>query len=206
MMNSGQPARRPGIAISLVALSLIAACAPLPVSELPELANWEDRNRILADLQEWEFRGRLGVRSADDGFNGKVHWQQLDADYDARISGPIGFGSLQISGNSGLVRLVDRDGKLTVLTNPEADLESLYGRTLPVRSLRYWALGIPDPEIPATTMVVDQGGLLTVLAQGGWHIEYPDYRPVAGQPMPRRLVATANDARVVLVFDTWVFK
>jgi len=206
MPNKSRPVHGIGAAIPLIVLSLVSACTPLPVRELPDITNWEDRNRVLADLQEWEFRGRLGVRTADDGFNGKVHWQQLDTDYNAQISGPIGFGSLRISGNSGLVRLVDRDGQLTVLTDPEADLESLYGWTLPVQSLRFWALGIPDPKSPATTLVLDARGLLTVLAQNGWRIEYPDYRPFAGQAMPRKLVATAGDARVVLVFDNWVFK
>lgn len=195
-----------GRALAVLALTLLGACAPAVVRELPVFADWNDRSQVLGELQGWEFRGRIGVRSADEGFNGKVQWQQQAADYSARISGPIGFGTLQISGNSGLVRLVDRDGKLTVLTSPEADLEALYGWQLPVNSLRFWALGIPDPKSFATTIVVDDRGLLTELAQNGWRIEYPDYRSFAGQPMPRKLVATAGDARVVLVIDNWLFK
>lgn len=206
MANNGRRVCWFGKAIPLIALSLMTACAPQPVGELPVFASWEDRNQVLAELPEWEFRGRLGVRSADDGFNGKVRWQQFEADYSAQISGPVGFGTLSISGNPRLVRLVDQDGQLTVLTDPENDLRSLYGWTLPVSSLRFWALGIPDPEVAATTIVIDDRGLLTVLAQSGWRIEYSDYRPFAGQPMPRRLVATAGDARVVLVLDAWVFK
>jgi outer membrane lipoprotein LolB len=206
MPNKSRPTAWIGRAIPLIALGLVTACAPRPIQELPVFTSWEDRNQVLAELPEWEFRGRLGVRSAEEGFNGKVHWRQFEADYNAQISGPIGFGTVRISGNPGLVRLVDRDGRLTVLTDPENDLRSLYGWTLPVSSLRFWALGIPDPQVPATTIVVDERGLLTVLAQGGWRIEYPDYRPYAGQPMPRRLVASAGDARVVLVFDAWVFK
>ena len=193
-------------ALPLVAISFLVACAPQTVRELPVFTSWEHRSQSLGQLQEWEFRGRLGAKTADDGFNGKVQWQQQAGEYDARISGPIGFGTLQISGTSSLVRLIDKDGQLTVLTSPEADLEALYGWKLPVNSLRFWALGIPDPNSFATSIVVDDRGLLTVLAQNGWRIEYPDYRPFAGQPMPRKLVATSGDARVVLIFDNWLFK
>ena len=206
MATESRTFRTVGIALPLFAISFLAACAPQSVRQLPVFTSWEERSQILGDIQDWEFRGRLGVRTADDGFNGKVQWQQQASDYNAQISGPVGIGTLQISGSQDLVRLEDQDGQLTVLTSPEADLEALYGWKLPVNSLRFWALGIPDPKSLATTLVVDERGLLTVLVQNGWRIEYPDYRSFAGQPMPRRLVATAGDARVVLVFDNWVFK
>ncbi len=189
----------------LILLLVLSGCATYPVSELPPMADWEARNHLLANLTDWEFRGRIGVTSNDDGFNGKLRWQQ-DADtYSATVSGPIGFGSVLVAGNSEFVRLTGNDGVTSILANPQQDLRERYGWTIPVQSLRYWALGIPDPSSPATT-VFNGAGQLARLDQSGWQVTYSEYRDVGGQAMPKRLSAIANDVKVVVIISNWLFK
>ena len=76
----------------------------------------------------------------------------------------------------------------------ETDLKIRYGWTLPVTSLRYWALGIPDP---ATTSVLEFGddGLPSVILQRGWTVKFNEYREGGGQSMPRRISAVGEEAR-----------
>lgn len=192
------------IAIALL-LMTIAGCATQRGVDLPELSDWETRTRILADVADWEFRGRIGVSAGNEGFNGKLRYSQNDNDFRATVSGPLGIGTLRIEGDSRRVTVTDKDGQETVLQDPEFDLRAMYGWTIPVASLRFWALGIPDPALPADTEFNEYGQLAS-LAQGTWHVKIPQYRDGGGQSMPRRLLAVSADNKVRLVIDNWTFR
>ena len=120
------------------------------------------------------------------------------------MAGPLGIGTVRIEGEGDTVRLTDKDGTETRLENAEADLFWRYGWTIPVTSLRYWALGIPDPAVAAETEV-DAEGRLTRLEQGDWSVSISRYAEGGGQPMPRILTATNPDTRVRMVIDRWSF-
>ena len=95
-------------------------------------------------------------------------------------------------------------GEKTVLNDPEADLWYRYGWTIPVNSLRFWALGIPDPELPVMT-VFDKDGLLQHMNQSRWRVDISRYQVAAGQIMPRTLTAKNPETRVRVVIDRWYF-
>lgn len=159
---------------------------------------------MLGNLQEWEFIGRIAVKAADEGFNGKFNWAQNDEAFNASVGGPLGIGTVRIESDGRSVVLTDNDGVQTSLNDAETELRYRYGWTIPVTSLRYWALGIPDPSMAAETEF-DAGGLLVQLRQRGWVVEISRYREGGGQPMPRILSATNADTRVRMVIDRWLF-
>ncbi|NIQ26669.1 MAG: outer membrane lipoprotein LolB, partial [Gammaproteobacteria bacterium] len=131
--------------------SLFAGCAARKGLELPDLGDWENRRSTLARLDDWAFNGRIGVAAGDDGFSGSLRWTQDGERFEATVSGPLGIGTVRLEGNGRRVQLTDKDGNRTVLDDAERDLYLRYGWTIPVQSLRYWALGIPDPALPAET-------------------------------------------------------
>jgi outer membrane lipoprotein LolB len=197
----GRQAR--GIASALLLLAL-AGCATQRGVGLPELNDWEARRNTLSSLSEWEFRGRIGVSAGDDGFNGKLSWWQHNNLFRASVSGPLGVGTVKIQGDERQVAVTDENGEVTEMRDAEAELYRRYGWTIPVASLRYWALGIPDPSSPAET-VFDGNGQLTRLEQRNWVVQIDEYREGGGQPMPRRMSATHHETRVRLVIDNWIF-
>ena len=73
-----------------------------------------------------------------------------------------------------------------------------------MQSLRYWALGIPDPALPAQTEF-DADGQLARLEQRNWTVLITRYRDGGGQLMPSRLTASNADTRVRVVIDKWLF-
>jgi outer membrane lipoprotein LolB len=154
----------------LAALTLTSGCATRESLDLPDLGGWDSRQSLLGQLDEWAFNGRIGVVAGDDGFSGSLRWLQEGDDFEATLSGPLGIGTVRLEGNGRRVQLIDKDGNRTVLEDAERDLYLRYGWTIPVRSLRYWALGIPDPELPAETLLGDDGQLRS-LAQGGWQVD-----------------------------------
>jgi len=197
--------RRAGALLLLVAAGVLSACATRRGVELPVLEDWETRKAVLAEADEWEFAGRIGVRAADEGFNGKLWWRQDRLAFRARVSGPLGVGTIFINGDRGELTLTDRDGVVTELDDAEAELRQLYGWTIPVTSLRFWALGIPDPTEPAEVRL-DADGLLQGLEQRGWDVTIDQYMQGGGQNMPRRLTAIDEDIRVRLIIDSWTFR
>jgi outer membrane lipoprotein LolB len=186
-------------------VALISACAAPGGIRLPELGDWESRQAILAGVDEWEFAGRIGVSAGDEGFNGQLRWRQDGIVYRARISGPLGVGTVFINGDGGELTVTDNDGYVTELQDAEAELRQMYGWTIPVTSLRFWALGIPDPGIPAETEFGDDGQLAR-LHQSNWQVDFTQYREGGGQLLPRRLNAVNDDVKVRLVIDNWVFR
>ena len=193
------------IASLALCLVLLSACATTrPTIELPEITTWELRQEVLGSLVDWEFRGRIAVKAGDEGFNGKFNWTQTGDRFYATVSGPLGIGTVLIEGTDDAILLTDKDGKVTALIDPETELYTRYGWTIPVASLRYWALGIPDPLLPAETEI-DEQGRLSRLLQGDWAVVISRYRENAGQEMPRTLTATNPDTRVRMVIDKWIF-
>ena len=119
-------------------------------------------------------------------------------------SRPLGIGTVRLEGDDRSVTLTDNDGVRTELEDAELELRYRYGWTIPVASLRYWALGIPDPAGPAETVFNDEGQLAR-LDQQGWSVVISRYRDGGGQSMPGRLTAENSDTRVRLVVDHWIF-
>jgi outer membrane lipoprotein LolB len=195
---------RPGLALLLFTTLLLQACAARRGLELPDLPDWDTRRAVLEAQEQWEFAGRIGASAGDEGFNGKLRWRQHKDEYSATVSGPLGVGTVRIEGNGDHVTLTDKQGETTELTDAELDLRLRYGWTIPVDSLRFWALGIPDPSVPTVTRFGDNG-LIDEMQQGDWLVVIAEYRDGGGQPMPRRITAVNADAKVRLVIDKWTF-
>ena len=194
----------PAVCLGLVVLALSGCAATRPSIDLPDISAWEQRQAVLGTIANWEFKGRIAVKTGDDGFNGKFDWTQTGDDFFATVGGPLGIGTVRIEGDDQVIVLTDKDGVRTVLVDPEAELLFRYGWTIPVASLRYWALGIPDPSMPAATEF-DETGQLVRIDQSQWQVQISRYREAAGQQMPRTLTATNPDTRVRMVIDRWNF-
>lgn len=186
------------------ALLLVTGCAAPKSALLPDISTWEARQAVLTGLDDWEFKGRIAVRTGEEGFNGKLRYAQNDKGFRATVSGPLGVGTVRIEGDDRTVILTDKDGIRTELQDAELELRYRYGWTIPVASLRYWALGIPDPEVPAET-AFNEHGQLESLVQRDWSVDISRYRDGGGQLMPSRLTAENADTRVRLVIDHWIF-
>jgi len=184
---------------------LLAGCATTPKGvDLPPIDSWAQRQAVLGAIEDWQFKGRIAVKAGDDGFNGKLNWSQDGEAFDASVSGPLGMGTVRLEGDGRAVVLTDNDGVRTDLHDAEQELYFRYGWTIPVASLRYWALGIPDPSRPGDSET-DAEGRLTRLSQGDWIVEISRYAEGGGQSMPRIMTATNPDTRVRMVIDQWIF-
>jgi len=149
--------------------------------------NFEQRRLDLTGLPFWELDGRIGVTVDKDAYNGSLTWQQDADDLDFRFRGPLGIGGIRIHGTLGeQVRVKTTRGEEFFLTDLERDLEEKLGWQLPINSLRYWVLGVTDPNYD-TAVEVDDNDLLVSLEQENWLVTYDKYMDVNGRLMPKKL-------------------
>lgn len=199
---SSRLVRYAGLGLCLFGL---ASCAVLrPSVDLPDISSWELRKAVLGDASTWAFKGRIAVKAGDEGFNGKLNWEQNGDNFHASVSGPLGIGTVRIQGGNQGIVLTDKDGNETVLVDPEAELYDRYGWTIPIGNLRFWALGIPNPARPSA-IELDDAGRLIRLEQSNWVVTISRYREGGGQQLPRTLTAINPNTRVRIVIDKWVF-
>ncbi|MGI9341797.1 MAG: lipoprotein insertase outer membrane protein LolB [Gammaproteobacteria bacterium] len=194
---------------ALIALLICAAagCATRPM--LPDSGiDWDARARQLAGADTWQARGRIAVKSDNDGGQGNLRWTQAGADTRVRLSGPFGAGAYEIAWDDDRIVVSSKKGERVAdyAGRDAADrfLESQLGWSFPARSIRYWLLGIADPEFDSRQRF-DDGGWLSEIDQNGWTVTYSRFEQVADAYLPGKIVMESERARVRLVVDQWSF-
>lgn len=166
------------------------------------LADWPQRRDFLRHLDDWRLEGRVALRTADDGYNGSLTWKQTHENLDFRVRGPFGVGGFRIHGDRDRLRIETAQGDDYLLGDPESEMTREFGWSLPIRSMRFWVLGVSDPASAAEEIVDDRGKLIR-LNQRGWAISYDAYEAAAGTLLPRKIVMQNGDVRIRLVADRW---
>lgn len=195
---------RCGLFLAALAVFALAACAPVPTRPPvadPEAA-WSRHRATLGQVIDWRLNGNLAVEAHGDGGQARVDWRQREAAFDIRLSGPLGSGAVRLSGNGEGATLALNSGERLHDPDPSWLLYQQTGWWIPVEALRWWALGLPAPDVPASWSLDDQGRLAR-LEQNGWTIRFDGYRAEHGVEVPGRLVASAEDAEVRLVVRRW---
>ena len=141
-----------------------------------------------ARLQRWG--GRVG-RPAWIGGNAEMRRE-------AHLSGPFGVGALVLKMTPAGLSLNGAPPSDAVV----AQLQDRLGFELPLDNLRYWLLGIPDPN-SAFELTRNEQDRARELTQAGWNIAYDRYVPSGGDVLPSRLVLSRGDVRVRIAVDHW---
>lgn len=180
-------------ALLLAALALGACAATrtaaLPDRELP--ADWGARRSTLQSWPGFALRGRVAVARGDEGFSGAVRWTQSGGRARLELDGPLGVGGARYD-----LDAAEADG---------AALERALGVPMPVASLRYWLLGVPDPASAAEESLDPGAPRLASLRQAGWSVAYPRYAPVPATrlELPQLIEVSREGVRVRLLIEDW---
>jgi outer membrane lipoprotein LolB len=192
-------------ACAAAAAALLGACASLPTGT--DGLSLGQRGETLESVTSWEMRGRLTVDTGEGGFQGSFNWRQQADALELIVRGPLRNGVLQVEGPPDALTVTAR-GETRLLTDPEAELSELIGWWLPVASLRYWLLGLPDSDFRAVTEP-GADGTLASLEQRLWRVDYPAYGLAAvggtGQQVlvPRRIDLKHDALTLQLTIDDW---
>ncbi|KTD33163.1 molecular chaperone LolB [Legionella nautarum] len=153
-------------------------------------------------ISSWDISGAMAARSKNKGWSASVNWVQRGASqYQIRLSGPLGSGTVLISRSGGAVTL--RDGPKTASSsNAESLLKQQTGVSLPVSNLYYWVRGIPAPG-SVKGEKRDASGHLVQLRQGGYTIQYLQYTSAGGASLPTSVRLQGNGIFIKMVIKSW---
>jgi outer membrane lipoprotein LolB len=157
----------------------------------------------LAAVGAWTASGRLAVTTTDDAFSARLLWEQHGGRYQIRLTGPLGQGMLELSGDPGHAELRTAEDERSRAASAEALLESRVGWSVPVAGLRYWLRGIPSPDEPPSAVEIDPSGRLARLEQSGWVIEYQRYGEFGAWVLPTRMRMVNERVRARVVLGRW---
>lgn len=180
----------------------LAACAPasLKIDAVQAEAAQAAREQILIAQTQWSLTGRVALSAGGQGGSGRIEWRQQGEDFDLRLTAPVTGKSWLLSRHGGRVRLEGLEGGPREGNDAEVLLFEATGWRIPVDSLRDWVRGARTGA--EGRLDFDTEGRPTLLQQGGWAIEFRDWRP-GDPPQPGRVYARQGDASVRLVIDAW---
>jgi len=192
-----------GVAAGLLLLGGCATVKPLPppaaVSASVPLA-WDARVAFLQQASDWDLSGRTAVAVGTQGWQASLNWRQHGTTTEARLAGPLGVGATVLRLND--AGLSVNGGPASSASDAVAQLQQRLGFDLPLGTLRYWLLGVPDPATPFELVRNDQDRAQT-LTQDGWTMNYDHYLASDGDWLPGHVVLTRGDVRVRIVVDHW---
>jgi len=174
---------------------ILTGCSTAPV--VPGAQYSKTARAHLYKLERWSFSGRLALTGKNDSWSANINWVHTPYDERIKLSGPLGQGAtvIQLTGN--LVTIDRGDGKAQSSSQPEAFINQQLGMFVPVHSLRYWVVGLPEPS---SAFVETATGFM----QAGWLIEYKQMQLVNDQSMPRNITVTNERVKLKLFIDQWV--
>lgn len=184
---------------------LLAGCAgvaPRPYGP-PNEAAWRQRLAQLSGLGDWRLDGRVAIANGRHGGSGSLRWTEHAPRLEMRFSGPFGIGGFRLYGTPDNLVIETGKGKTYYTDDPGRTLAERLGWPVPVASMRYWVLGLPDPDGAVTANRVDQYGLPRHMVQYGWSIDYSRYVSAGGYRLPQRLEARRGTVRIKLVVNNW---
>jgi outer membrane lipoprotein LolB len=189
---------------ALLTLATLCACRTLPPPAPPAAsAPWEQRRPQLQALAHFELKGRVALSAAGSGFNANLRWTQDQARSQIALEGPLGVGGMQISAEGAQLSVVTPHGEHISNEAARAELNTRLGFDVPIESLRYWVLGVPDPAQPAEEALDPAAQRLAGLTQDGWRIVYGDYTSSGATVLPSRLTLERDAVRVRLLVEDW---
>lgn len=192
--------------IPLLLAIVMAGCADLSVTPATvdiradrAIARQDD----LVKLRTWTITGRLAVQIENKGWTATLHWVQDDESYNLRFIAPLGQGTYELSGDVHKVSLLTADNQFLQASDPETLLLDNLGWSIPLKGLKYWIRGLPEPGIATDNLSLDDKGRITDLQQSGWRISILRYADVEGIDLPGKLFMQNDRFKLRLVIQDW---
>jgi len=195
----------PGLVAVVAMVAVVAGCAsvpgPAPVAD-PDRA-FRAREARLAAVSRWTAFGRLAIITPEDSVNVSMRWRQRGDAYEIRLTGPLGQGAVELSGDRAGVVLRTPEETWTS-PDPESLMRERLGWSVPVAGLRFWILGRSDPRSVLEALDLDAAGRPAELRQGGWKVRYLRYGEQGeALDLPTKVFLDSGQVSARMVLRRW---
>lgn len=183
------------LTLLILASLLLTGCALFPTE--PSIP-YSKTSSALYKLDNWSLDGRLSISNSQDSWNANVDWQHSANNEQIKLSGPLGQGATIIRLSKDSVTIDKGDGKPQSSTQPQQFINQQLGMFVPVASLRYWVIGLPEPN-------VDFVETPTGFKQAGWLIDYKQMQTLKTNTVPYKINVSNEQVKLKLIIDEWQF-
>ena len=180
--------------VGLIVL-LLSACSSVPIE--PEGRYDMQTKESLYKLERWSFDGRVAITGKKDAWSASIAWAHKASEEKIKLAGPLGQGATFIQLTGDRVTIDRGDNKPQTSTQPELFINQQLGLFVPVQSLRYWVIGVPEPSSHFNVTP-------TGFTQSGWLIDYKQTQPVNDRAMPYKITVSNEQLKLKLIIDQWV--
>lgn len=163
-----------------------------------------ESQKQLYRLSAWKLEGRIAAKMGREGWNANLVWDHEGGQERLRIFGPFNQGTVSIIVQSDLVYVNEGNGVVSQSRDPDAWLKSRLGFAVPLRSLRYWVLGLPAPDSEYKAELDASGGLVG-LEQSGWALAFERFDAVGDRILPKKMTIRGSEVVLRLIADEWFF-
>lgn len=148
---------------------------------------------VLANLKTWSFRGRLGIKGQPVI---DINWEHRVGQDSLKLSGPLGQGAKEVTFSDDYIQVKDGVNKIESFGAPDEFIQKRLGIEVPVSHLRYWVIGLPDPNF---AYLAEKNGF----TQTNWKVEYQQVSIKSGQSLPHKVQFERNNIKLKLFIDQW---
>lgn len=170
------------------------ACSTVPQQPVQEylLAG----KQHLQQQQSWRFEGRLAMVDERDSISASISWRHRPEIDEIELSGPLAQGRLQVVVTADSVVIDNGEGRQVYSGRAEEVMAEQLGVDMPVDALRYWVLGVNQPEQEYVELT---GGF----SQNGWSVLFREMQRVDAEWLPKKVTAEKNKTKIKLIVDQW---
>ena len=179
----------------IFAILALPACSSVTTKDIAYQPS--SAQSVVYDLQRWAFEGRIAITGKNDAWSANINWEHSPTEDLIKLSGPLGQGGALIQLNASGVTIDQGGGDVKSSTDVENFINQQVGLAVPVNSLRYWVVGLPDKSQIAN---VSENGF----EQEGWKNQYKTMQPVGNYVLPRNMTVTNEAVKLKLFIDQWI--
>lgn len=173
---------------------LLSACASVPTVPVGHYS--QAARSHLYDMQKWHLDGRVAITAPKDSWSAHIEWSHYPDSEKIKLSGPLGQGAVAIELTGDVVKIDRGGGHVQMSNQPEQFINQQLGMFVPLQSLRYWAVGLPESG-QAFQETVDG------FVQDGWLIDYKEMQKTGVETMPHKMAVTNEHVKLKLIIDQW---
>lgn len=191
-----------GTVILAILAIVISGCAfniPQPATEKTAHTLWQQQKLNNSSISSWQLSGKIGVKTGNKGGSATLKWAYQSSYQEIQLYGPFGGGRVKISLTNDSAILRDTKGTLIEGETAEQVLYQHLGWQVPFSELIMWCRGLPGVSgDDASDIVIDRFGRLKSFKQGGWQVDYQEYRSVNDLTLPRKFTITSLPGAIAL--------
>lgn len=149
----------------------------------------------------FSLNGRVAIQHHGERSSAGVRWVHKVEEDEILLLAPLGQTVARLHRDATGVTL-DESGRHYSAVDAETLTQQVLGWTLPLSGLRYWAMGLAQPD-SAAEIVREPNGQISHLRQDGWEITYVRYVSADRDSLPLRLSLQRQALKILLLIDEW---